>query len=72
MSSRIRGWIEERWPLSALIRLGFEKETPGGASYAYVFGGATPITFILLIVTGICQLRYYVPTLDHAKLLFSN
>jgi ubiquinol-cytochrome c reductase cytochrome b subunit len=66
MSSRIRHWIEERWPLSALIRLGFEEEIPGGASYAYVFGSATLITFILQIVTGICQLRYYVPTLDHA------
>ncbi len=66
MSSRIRHWIEERWPLSALIRLGFEEEIPGGASYAYVFGSATLIIFMLQIVTGICQLRYYVPTLDHA------
>ncbi len=66
MSSRIRHWIEERWPLSTLIHLGFEEEIPGGATYAYVFGSATLITFILQIVTGICQLRYYVPTLDHA------
>ena len=66
MSSRIRSWTEERWPLSALIRLGFEEDIPGGASYAYVFGSATLITFILQIVTGICQLRYYVPTIDHA------
>jgi ubiquinol-cytochrome c reductase cytochrome b subunit len=66
MLSRIRNWIEDRWPLSALIHLGFEEEIPGGASYAYVFGSATLIIFILQIVTGICQLRYYVPTLDHA------
>jgi ubiquinol-cytochrome c reductase cytochrome b subunit len=60
-------WIDKRWPLSALIRLGFEEEIPGGASYAYVFGSATLITFVLQVVTGICQLRYYVPTLDHAN-----
>jgi hypothetical protein len=29
-----------------LIRLGFGEEIPGGASYAYVFGSATLITFI--------------------------
>ena len=50
MVSRIRHWIEDRWPLSALIRLGFEEEIPGGASYAYIFGSATLITFILQIV----------------------
>jgi len=66
MLSRVRHWIEERWLLSALIRLGFEEEIPGGASFVYVFGSATLLIFIMQIVTGICQLRYYVPTLDYA------
>ena len=59
-------WIDKRWPLSALIRLSFEEEISGGPSYAYVFGSATFIIFLLQAVTGICQLFYYVPTTDHA------
>jgi quinol-cytochrome oxidoreductase complex cytochrome b subunit len=64
--SKIGSWINERWPVAALLRLGFEEEIPGGASFAYIFGSATLITFLLQVVTGICQLFYYVPTIDHA------
>jgi hypothetical protein len=32
--SRIGRWIEDRWPLTALIRIGLEEEMPGGASFA--------------------------------------
>ena len=53
MLSRVRHWIEERWPLSALIRLGFEEEIPGGASYAYVIGSATLIIFIIGLFAAI-------------------
>jgi ubiquinol-cytochrome c reductase cytochrome b subunit len=59
-------WINERWPVAALLRLGFEEDMPGGASFAYIFGSATLILFLLQVVTGICQLFYYVPTIDHA------
>ena len=63
MFSRILSWINERWPLSPFIRLALEEEMSGGAGYAYVFGSAALIIFLLQVVTGIWQLFYYVPTL---------
>jgi ubiquinol-cytochrome c reductase cytochrome b subunit len=59
-------WLNERWPLTALFRLGFEEEIPGGSSCAYTLGSATLIIFILQVITGVWQLFYYVPTIDHA------
>ena len=59
-------WIDARWPLSAMIRIGLDEEIPGGAKYAYVFGSAALIVFLLQIVTGIWQVFYYVPTLKEA------
>ncbi|MGA2331102.1 MAG: cytochrome b N-terminal domain-containing protein [Syntrophales bacterium] len=63
MFSRIFKWIDERWPLTPFIRLALEEEMSGGAGYAYVFGSAALIIFLLQVVTGIWQLFYYVPTL---------
>ena len=64
MFSRLYRWIDERWPLSPFIRLALEEEMSGGSSYAYVFGSAALIIFVLQAVTGIWQLFTYVPTLD--------
>ena len=66
MFSRILRWIDERWPLSSVIRLALEEEMSGGAGYAYVFGSAALIIFLLQVVTGIWQLFYYVQTLSEA------
>ncbi|MGE5188987.1 MAG: cytochrome b N-terminal domain-containing protein, partial [Gemmatimonadota bacterium] len=66
MASRVGAWIRERWPVDAVLRLSLDEEIPGGASYAYVFGSATLFAFAVQIVTGIWQLFYYVPTVDHA------
>lgn len=63
MFSRIHNWINERWPLSPLIRLALEEEMKGGSSYAYIFGSSALIIFLLQAVTGVWQLFYYVPTL---------
>ena len=63
MFSRILSWINERWPLSPFIRLALEEEMSGGAGYAYVFGSAALIIFLLQVVTGIWQIFYYVPML---------
>jgi ubiquinol-cytochrome c reductase cytochrome b subunit len=64
MFSRFYRWIDERWPLSPFIRLALEEEMSGGSSYAYIFGSAALILFLLQAVTGIWQLFYYVPTLS--------
>jgi ubiquinol-cytochrome c reductase cytochrome b subunit len=63
MFSRILKWIDERWPLTPFICLALEEDMAGGARYAYVFGSAALIIFLLQVVTGIWQLFYYVPTL---------
>jgi ubiquinol-cytochrome c reductase cytochrome b subunit len=66
MASRIRRWINERWPLDALIRLSLEEEMIGGTSYAYVFGSCVFVVFLLQVLTGIWQLLYFVPLTHHA------
>ena len=66
MFSRIGGWINERRPLSVLIGLSLEQEMPGGASFAYIFGSSVLITFLLQVITGLWQLLYFAPTIDHA------
>src|SRR5665213_388574 len=63
---RLRQWVEERWPLSAVVRWGSVEKIPGGAKFAYVLGSATLFLFALLVITGILQLLYYVPAVDHA------
>jgi ubiquinol-cytochrome c reductase cytochrome b subunit len=66
MFKPIYQWIDERWPLSALLRLSSEEDIPGGSSFAYALGSATLIVFFILVITGIWQMFYYVPTVDHA------
>ncbi len=59
-------WINERWPLSSLLRMSLDEEIPGGSSFFYTEGSAILIIFILQAVTGIMQIFFYVPTVDHA------
>jgi ubiquinol-cytochrome c reductase cytochrome b subunit len=63
---RLGQWVEKRWPLSAVIRWGSVDEIPGGTRFAYVLGSATLALFMVLVITGVWQLLYYVPTVDHA------
>ncbi len=64
--SRILKWVNDRWPLSTLVRLALEEEIPGGARFAYTLGSATLIVFLIQAVSGVMQLFFYVPTVDHA------
>ncbi|MGE5799154.1 MAG: cytochrome b N-terminal domain-containing protein [Syntrophaceae bacterium] len=64
MFSRLLNWIDERWPLTPLVRLALDEEMAGGSGWAYVFGSSALILFFLQAVTGIWQLFYYVPTLE--------
>ncbi len=66
MWTGVKTWIEARLPLGAIIRWVLEEDIPGGARFAYVFGSASLLMFLLLAVTGVLQLFYYVPTTDHA------
>ncbi len=66
MFERVVRWIDERIPLTSLIRQGLEEEIPGGASFAYTLGSATLVVFLIQMITGVWQLFYYVPTVTHA------
>lgn len=66
MTTKIWKWVNDRIPLSKMLQLGLDEEIPGGASFFFTLGSATLFVFILQIVTGIWQLFYYVPTVDHA------
>jgi ubiquinol-cytochrome c reductase cytochrome b subunit len=59
-------WINDRIPVAKVLQLGLDEEITGGASYFFTLGSATLFVFILQMVTGIWQLFYYVPTIDHA------
>lgn len=64
--SASRAWVEERFPLKALISLGRDENIVGGSSFFYTLGSATLFVFLLQVVTGICQCFYYTPSIDHA------
>ena len=66
MWSRIGQWINERWPISAVLRWGLQEEISGGARFAFSFGSITLFLFVVQVITGVWQLLYYVPTVDHA------
>ena len=66
MWASVKTWIDHRLPISAVVRWGLDEPVPGGPSFAYVFGGVNLALFLLLVVTGVLQLFFYVPTTDHA------
>ena len=59
-------WFTERWPFYQLRDLLLKEDIPGGSSFAYTIGSSLMVLFALQVVTGILQLFYYVPVIDHA------
>ncbi len=59
-------WFTDRWPFYQLRDLLLKEDIPGGASFAYTLGTSLIAVFTLQVVTGILQLFFYVPTVDHA------
>lgn len=66
MARYIWKWINERWPAEGLLRAVLDEEIVGGARYAYTLGSAVFITFTIQAATGLMQIFFYVPTVDHA------
>ena len=66
MIDRVWKWFTERWPFYPLKHLLLDEDIAGGASYAYTMGSAILAVVALQVATGIIQLFYYVPTIDHA------
>ena len=60
-------WFEDRTGLGAIAAVPMAHRVPRStASWAYVFGSATLILFVLQIATGICLALVYVPSPDQA------
>ncbi len=63
---RFGDWLEKRFPLNAVIRGTLDEDIPGGPSPFYSFGSLVLFLFIVQAATGVFQLFYYAPTVDHA------
>lgn len=66
MGLKFNRWLNERLSLDKIMEEVFDEKIPGGASFFYTMGSATLFVFALQFITGIWQLFYYVPTIDHA------
>src|SRR5215468_6360869 len=64
--SGIRGWLDRRIGLDAVLRSALDEPIPGGARFAYVFGSGLLFIFVSQIITGVFLALYYVPSADHA------
>jgi ubiquinol-cytochrome c reductase cytochrome b subunit len=66
MIAGLINWFSYRWPFKPVVKWSLEEDIPGGDSFWYSFGATTLFVFVIQVVTGIWQLFYYVPTVDHA------
>ncbi|MGC2738703.1 MAG: cytochrome b N-terminal domain-containing protein [Candidatus Acidiferrales bacterium] len=62
----LRGWLNRRMGLDALLRSALDEPIPGGARLAYIFGSGLLFIFLSQIITGVFLALYYVPSADHA------
>jgi quinol-cytochrome oxidoreductase complex cytochrome b subunit len=62
---RVGHWIDDRLPLAFVSEI-MREPIPGGARFSYVLGSATLYLCVLQVVTGVWQMFYYAPTVDHA------
>ena len=61
-----KNWVEERTGLVSFFTDFLHEEIPGGTRFSYTLGSACMFLLMIQVVTGIWQLFYYVPTVDHA------
>lgn len=62
----LRGWLDRRMGLDALLSEALDEPIPGGARFAYIFGSGLLFIFLSQVVTGVFLALYYVPSADHA------
>jgi ubiquinol-cytochrome c reductase cytochrome b subunit len=58
--------LDERTGVKQVLRRGLDEPIRGGARWAYVFGSALLLLFVIQALTGIFLTMYYVPSADHA------
>jgi len=66
MKSKVYNWVNDRLSLDSMMNSAFDEKIPGGSSFFFTLGSATLFVFALQVITGVWQLFYYVPTVDHA------
>jgi ubiquinol-cytochrome c reductase cytochrome b subunit len=69
VSSRLNkaySFLDDRTGLKTILRRGLDEPIRGGARWAYVFGSALLLLFVVQALTGIFLTMYYVPSADHA------
>ncbi len=60
-------WLEERMGLGAIVAVPMAHRVPrSSASWAYVFGSATLVLFVLQVATGVCLALVYTASPDQA------
>jgi ubiquinol-cytochrome c reductase cytochrome b subunit len=66
VKTSLRGWVNRRTGIDALLRDALDEPIPGGARLAYIFGSGLLFIFLSQIITGVFLALYYVPSADHA------
>ena len=59
-------FIDERTGVKKVLQRSLDEPIRGGARWAYVFGSALLMLFVIQALTGIFLTLYYVPSADHA------
>lgn len=66
LPEKLNDALDERIGHKKLLREALDEPIPGGASWAYVFGSATLILFLVQLATGLVLAAYYSPSATDA------
>ncbi|HMK61000.1 MAG TPA: cytochrome b N-terminal domain-containing protein [Dissulfurispiraceae bacterium] len=66
MLNGVLQWLNRRWPFSAAINAALKEDIPGGSSTAYTLGSVLLTLVLVQVITGIFQVFFFVPSVDHA------
>ncbi len=67
IGTKIYGWLDERYDLTALVEFGKKKTVPiHRESVWYYFGGLSLFLFMVQVMSGVLLLLYYRPGADQA------
>ena len=66
MWGRVDRWLDERIGHRELLTEALDEPIAGGASWAYVFGSATLVLFLVQLATGLVLAMYYSPSATDA------
>jgi ubiquinol-cytochrome c reductase cytochrome b subunit len=66
LRERVSSWLDERVGHKKLLEELLDEPVPGGARWAYVFGSALTISFVVQAVTGVLLMTAYSPSAQTA------